>query len=168
MKPKHNKHINFSANHAYILCVLTIFAVVAGSASASPTAAAAPAKVRVYSIKPSEIFGISQVKQATSISDVQIIDLSIIPQMEAVFGVHAKDQMNQEAIAKIKALSARLARQQLQRLANAQMSLFDLQTRYDVAIDDLPVVIFEQDKTLYLYKGSNVYQGFLLWQQSKR
>ena len=168
MKLKPNGQAIFSADHASIFCMLIALAIFVGNAGATQETAATPANVRIYNVKPNELIGISRLKQEPSISDVQIIDLSIIPQMEAMFSAHANDKINPKSIAEIKALSAQLPRLQLQRLANAQMAFFDLQTRYDVTIDDLPVVIFEQDKKLYLYKGNDAYQGFLLWQQAKR
>lgn len=168
MKSEYNKRANFSDYHAYILCMLAILVIVAGSAGASQGTTSTPVDVRIYSINPDEIFGISQLKQEPSISDVQIIDLSLIPQIEVIFGAYAGNKMNRESIAEMKALGARLPKSQLQRLAKAQMSFFDLQTRYDITLDDLPVVIFEQDKSLYLYNGNDAYRGFVLWQQSKR
>ena len=170
MKHKRNKHSAFSVNISYILGVLMLcltatsgasFVLVQDTTEASATA-------RIYTVKPNQISGISRLKQEPSISAVRVIDLSMIPKMEAVFGAHVGSDMNSTSIAEIKALIARLLRSQLQTLAEAQMNLFDLQTRYDVEIDDFPVVVFEQNKTLYLYKGNDVYQGFLRWQQSKR
>ncbi len=154
--------------HGYILGALMLCATAAGDAGSVQDTISASATVRIYSIKPSEISGISRLKQEPSISDIRVIDLSVIPKMEAVFGAYANNEMNDSSIAEIKALIARLPRIQLQALADAQMNLFDLQTRYDVEIDDLPVVVFEQNKTRSLYKGNDVYQGFLRWQQSKR
>ena len=152
----------------YILGALMLCATAAGGAGSVQDAIVAPATVRIYSVKPIEISGISQLKQEPSISDIRVIDLSVIPEMEAMFGAYVNNEMNDSSIAEIKALSKRLPRIQLQALADAQMNLFDLQARYDIEIDDLPVVVFEQNKTLSLYQGSDVYQGFLRWQQSKR
>ena len=170
MKLKRNRLAIFSMGIGYILAALMLCATTAGGASfvlAQDTTEASVA-VHIYTVKPNEISGISQLKLEPSISDVQVIDLSVIPQMEAMFGAQAGSDLNHTSVAELKALVARLPRSQLQALAEAQMNLFDLQTRYDVEIDDLPVVVFEHNRTLYLYKGHDVYQGFLRWQQSKR
>ena len=174
MNLRRNKQATFSVGTGYtlgyILGVLMLCLTTAGDAGfiLVQDTTASSAAVRIYSVKPDEILGISQLKQEPEISDVRVIDLSVIPEMEATFGAHAGSDMNSTSVAELRALIARLPRSQLQALAKAQMNLFDLQTRYDVEIDDLPVVVFEQNKTLYLYKGSDVYQGFLRWQQSKR
>ena len=152
----------------YILSALILCATAAGGAGSAQDTISASATVRIYSVKPNEISGISRLKQEPSISDIRVVDLSVIPELDAMFGAYANNDMNDSSIAEIKASIARLPRTQLQALADAQMNLFDLQTRYDVEIDDLPVVVFEQNKTLSLYKGNDVYQGFLRWQQSKR
>ena len=174
MKLKRNKHATFSVGTGYtlgyILAALMLCltaAAGAGFVSTQDTTASSVA-VRIYTVKPSQIFGISRLKQEPSISDVRVIDLSVIPQMEAVFGAHVGSDINRASVDELRALVARLPRSRLQALAEAQMNLFDLQTRYDVEIDDLPMVVFEQSKILYLYKGNDVYQGFLRWQQSKR
>ena len=173
MKLKCNKQVTFSVGTGYrlgyILGALMLCLTAAGGAgfvSTQDTTASSVA-VRIYTVKPDEILGISRLKQEPAISDVRVIDLSVIPEMEAVFGAHVGSDMNHTSVAELKALIARLPRLQLQALAEAQMNLFDLQTRYDVEIDDLPMVVFEQNKILYLYKGNDVYQGFLRWQQSK-
>ena len=170
MKLKRNKHAIFSVGIDYILAVLMLCLTAASGAGfvLVQDTTASSAAVRIYSVKPNQILGISRLKQEPSISDVRVIDLSVIPQMEAVFGAHVGSDVNSTSVAELKVLAARLPRLQLQALAEAQMNLFDLQTHYDVEIDDLPVVVFEQNKTLYLYKGNDVYQGFLIWQQSKR
>ncbi len=174
MNLRRNKQAIFSMGTGYrlgyILGALMLCLTAASDAGFVSTqdTTVASAAVRIYTVKPNEILGISQLKQEPSISDVRVIDLSVIPQMEAVFGAHVGSDMNSTSIAELKALVAQLPSSQLQALAKAQMNLFDLQTRYDVEIDDLPVVVFEQNKTLYLYKGNDVYQGFLRWQQSKR
>ena len=174
MKLKRNKHATFSVGTGYtlgyILGALMLYlnaAAGAGFVLVQDTTASS-VTARIYTVKPSQMLGISQLKQEPSISDVRVIDLSVIPEMEAVLGAHAGSDMNSTSVAELKSLIARLQRSQLQALAEAQMNLFDLQTRYDVEIDDLPVIIFKQNKTLYLYKGNDVYQGFLQWQQLKR
>ena len=174
MKLKRNKHATFSVGTGYtlgyILSVLMLCVAATSDASfiSVQDTSAASASVRIYTVKPNQISGISRLKQEPSISDVRVIDLSVIPRMEAMFGAHVGSDMNSTSVAELKALIARLPRSQLQTLAEAQMNFFDLQTRYDVEIDDLPVVVFAQNTTLYLYKGNDVYRGFLLWQQSKR
>ena len=152
----------------YMVCAAIVFPICTDIAHASPQNTPAALSVKIYSIEPTELFGVSRLKQVPLISDVQIIDLSIVPQMEAMFSAHADDMINQQSIDKIKNLSAQLPRQQLQKLADAHTSLFDLRMRYGVAIDDLPIVIFGQDKNFYLYKGNDAYRGFLLWQNSKK
>ena len=152
----------------YMVCAAIVFPICTDIAHASPQNTPAALSVKIYSIEPTELFGVSRLKQVPLISDMQIIDLSIVPQMEAMFSAHVNDTINQQSIEKIKSLSVQLPRLQLQKLADAHTSLFDLRMRYDVAIDDLPIVIFEQDKNFYLYKGNDAYQGFLLWQKSKK
>ena len=152
----------------YMVCAAIVFTICPDIARASPQNAPATLSVKIYSIEPTELLGVSRLKQVPLISDMQIIDLSIVPQMEAMFSAHVNDTINRQSIDKIKNLSAQLPRLQLQKLADAHTSLFDLRMRYDVAIDDLPIVIFEQDKKVYLYKGNDAYQGFLLWKKSKK
>ena len=174
MKLKRNKHATFSVDTGYTLgYVLAALMLCLAAASDAgfvlvQDTTASSAAVRIYTVKPNQILGISQLKQELAISDVRVVDLSVISEMEVVFGAHVGSDINSISVAELKALVARLPRSQLQTLAEAQMNLFDLQTRYDVEINDLPVVVFEQNKTLYLYKGNDVYQGFLRWQQSKR
>ena len=170
MRFRRNKHATFSVATSYILAALMLCLTAIGGAGfvAAQDTIAAPATVRIYTVKPNEILGISQLKQEPSIANVELIDLSIIPQTEAMLGAHVGGDMNSKSIAEIKGMVARLPHSRLQTLANAQMNLFDLQTRYAVEIGDLPVVVFAQNKTLYLYKGKDAYQGFLRWQQSKR
>ena len=170
MKLKRNKHATFSVATSYTLGALMLCLTAVGGAGsvAAQDTTVASATVRIYTVKPNEILGILRLKQEPSIANVELIDLSIIPQTEAMFGAHVSGDINSKSIAEIKGMVARLPRSRLQTLANAQMNLFDLQTRYDVGIGDLPVVVFAQNKTLYLYKGKDAYQGFLRWQQSKR
>ncbi len=170
IKLKRNKYAIFSMGTGYTLAALMLCLTTAGDAGfiLVQDTTASSAAVRIYSVKPDEILGISRLKQEPEISDVRVIDLSMIPEMEAMLGAHVGSDINSTSVAELKALVARLPRSQLQALAKAQMKLFDLQSRYDVEIDDLPVVVFEQNKTLYLYKGNDVYQGFLRWQQSKK
>ena len=174
MKLKCNKHATFAVGTSYTLgCILAALMLCLTAASDASfvlvqDTRVSSAAVRIYTIKPNEILGISQLKQEPEISDVRVIDLSVIPEMEAVFGAYLGSDINRASVAELKTSIARLPHSQLQALAEAQMNLFDLQTRYDVEIDDLPVVVLGQNKTLYLYKGNDVYQGFLQWQQSKR
>ena len=152
----------------YVFCTTIAFLLFSDTVYASPNAINAPLSVNIYSVKPTELFGISRLRQEAIISDVQIIDLSIVPRMETMFSAAIHDKTNQPSIAEIKNLSDQLPRSQLQKLANAQMSLFDLRMQYDVTIDDLPIVIFEQSQRFYLYKGNDAYEGFLIWKESKK
>jgi len=124
-------------------------------------------KVRIYSVAPNKLVGVSQLKKEP-FTDLHIIDLSVIPEMEAIFNAYINDEKQQLSVAEMKTAVEQLADDRLQKLAAAQLHLFDLQTRYDVMIDDLPIAVIEHQKNFYLYKGNDVYAGFLLWQQSKQ
>ena len=152
----------------YVLCTTIAFLLCADTVHASPNAINAPLIVKIYSVKPTELFGISRLRQEAIISDVQIIDVSIVPRMETMFSAAIHGKTDRPSIAEIKNLSDRLPRTQLQKLADAHISLFDLRMQYDVTIDDLPIVIFEQSRRSYLYKGSDAYEGFLIWKESEK
>jgi len=98
--------------------------------------------------------------------------------MEAMFSVYADDiakqqdsaqqQATPQSIAELKAYSEKLPRAQLQRLAQAQLEFFEIQTKYGIRLEDLPLIVYRHNDRDYLYKGNDAYHGFLLWQQSKR
>lgn len=154
--------------HNVIYCVLMLLLTVGGNTYATPNTAAALVDVTIYSIEPTKILGIPQLKRHTTIAGVKVIDLSVIPRTESLFSAYANAEMNRQSIAEIKTLTAQLPQQQLRQLANAQLEFFNLRTRHDVTIDDLPLVIFEQGETSYLYEGNDAYRGFLLWQRANK
>ena len=148
------------------ICALIIMFAAGSPIGSAQSIIAESLNVHIYSTEPHKLVGVSRLKQEPL--TVRIIDLAIIPKSEALFNTYINNGMPQQSVAEIKALIEQTPRDQLQKLANAQLSLFDLQTRYDVGIEDLPVTIFATNKSFYLYQGNDVYQGFLLWQQLKK
>ena len=148
------------------MCALIMIFLIGTSIAIAQNTISETVRIHIYSTEPHKLVGLSRLKQA-AVFDVQIIDLSVISETQAVFNTYISDDMKKLSVAEIKASVERLPRDRLQQLADAQLALFNLQTRYDITLDDLPIVIFASGQSAHIYKGNDVYAGFLLWQQSR-
>ena len=141
------------------------------AAATSSTLLKDQASVSIYSFNPKQISGLGQLRQQHSIGAIKLIDLSVIPKMEAQLNrlldpqLAAQNNLSDEVLLRLKLHSQSLPRSQIKDLAEAQLLLFDLEAQHGIRDKQLPVIIFQHKERLYLHLGTDAYEGFLAWRQ---
>ena len=157
----------------YVLFIVSLlmFNLSAATNSASPKDRLS---LTIYNFNPKQISGLDKLRQQHSVGTIELIDLSIIPEIEARLNrlldsqLASQNNLSDEELLHLKLHSHSLIRSQIKDLAEAQLLLFDLEAQYGISDKQLPVIIFQQKEHFYLHHGADAHKGFLAWLQFKQ
>lgn len=125
--------------------------------------------IKVYSFNPVQISRLERAQSEPLVSTVEVIDLSVIFEIGTEltslldYSLLLESDLTDDDLGRLKSYSQLIPHSKIKSLAEAQLLLFDLEARYGVRDSQLPVIIFEQKESQYLYFGKDVYEGFLAW-----